>query len=63
MEFIIEFFSEYIKNFKCQFKEVNIETKIQGDYLYYCDKYFNISKLKNLTFQSKFQYDLIHDDI
>ena len=46
-------FSEYLKNFKCKFKEVNIETKIQGDYLYYCDKYFNISKLKNLTFSIK----------
>ena len=45
-----EFFSEYVKNFKCKFKEVNIEKSIKGDYLYYCDKDINISKLKKLTF-------------
>ena len=67
-----EFFSEYVKNFKCKFKEVNIEKSIKGDYLYYCDKDINISKLKKLTFFNRnlnmtFEFDYndlfeLHDD-
>ena len=60
-----EFFSEYVKNFKCKFKEVNIEKSIKGDYLYYCDKDINISKLKNVNMTFEFDYnDLfeLHDD-
>ncbi len=53
-----------MKNFKCQFKSVNIETKIQGDDLYYCDKDINISKLKNVNMTFEFDYNnLFHDDI
>ena len=63
MEFITEFFSEYLKNFKCKFKEVNIETKIEGDYLYYCDKDINISKLKNVNMTFEFDYNNLFHDI
>ena len=57
------FFSEYIKNFKYKFKEDIIETKNEGDYLYYCDKDINISKLKNVNMTFEFDYNNLFHDI
>ena len=68
-----EFFFQYTKKFKCKIQDVNIEKKSdQNDYIYYCDKDVDISKLKNLTFYNKnlnmtFEFDYndlfeLHDD-
>ena len=68
-----EFFFQYTKTFKCKFQVVNIEKKSeQSDYVYYCDKDVDISKLKKLTFYNKnlnmtFEFDYndlfeLHDD-
>ena len=68
-----EFFFQYTKKFKCKIQVVNIEKKSdQNDYIYYCDKDVDISKLKNLTFYNKnlnmtFEFDYndlfeLHDD-
>ena len=68
-----EFFFQYTKKFKCKIQVVNIEKKSdQSDYVYYCDKDVDISKLKKLTFYNKnlnmtFEFDYndlfeLHDD-
>ena len=49
-----------IKNFLVNILKKLILKKIQGDYLYYCDKDINTLKLKNLTFfnlNMSFEFD------